>query len=175
MAARRYRRQQRRWHSALAVQSHVGEPRLCRGDDENGRTLGFLEFRRNVRRPRRAGQRDHEHLAWLPVEVRGRLRGSHRLGAGRWPGTPVRHALPARRPQIPGREPAEAADTGAVSAADSPGGDYVDCQNNWFRAPIPVSFAGSAGCNVAYRLRLDTEPGFDYFVVDASTDLTFSR
>ena len=95
--------------------------------------------------------------------------------AGVGPGPPFGTACSGPSPANTWARTGEAADTGAVSAADSPGGNYVDCQNNWFRAPVPVSFAGSAGCNVAYRLRLATEPGFDYFVVDASTDLTFTQ
>ncbi|MGH7540413.1 MAG: S8 family serine peptidase [Gemmatimonadota bacterium] len=89
------------------------------------------------------------------------------------PEPPFATTCPGPAPANTWARTGEAADTGAVSAADSPGGNYVDCQNNWFRAPVPVSFAGSVGCNVAYRLRLETEPNFDYFVVDASTDLTF--
>ena len=95
--------------------------------------------------------------------------------AGVGPEPPFGTACAAPAPQNTWARTGEAADSGSVSAADSPGGNYVDCQNNWFRAPVPVSFAGSVGCNVAYRLRLQTEPGFDYFVVDASTDLNFTQ
>jgi subtilisin family serine protease len=95
--------------------------------------------------------------------------------AGVGPGPPFGTACGAPAPENTWARTGEAADTGSVSAADSPGGNYVNCQNNWFRAPVSVSFAGSAGCNVAYRLRLQTEPGFDYFVVDASTDLNFTQ
>ena len=64
----------------------------------------------------------------------------------------------------------EAAATGSWSATDSPGGNYVDCQNNWFRAPAPVSLSGAVGCNVEYAMRLQTESFFDWFVVDASAN-----
>jgi subtilisin family serine protease len=64
----------------------------------------------------------------------------------------------------------ETAIFGSWSATDSPGGNYVDCQNNWFRAPGPLSFTGGVGCHVAYAMRLETESNFDYFVVDRSTN-----
>jgi subtilisin family serine protease len=59
---------------------------------------------------------------------------------------------------------------GSWNAADSPAGNYVNCQNNWFRAPGSYNFAGGVGCNVAYDMRIETELNFDYFVVDASTN-----
>ena len=59
---------------------------------------------------------------------------------------------------------------GSWNAADSPVGNYANNADNWFRAPGPVSFSGRAGCTVAYAMRLETESGFDWFVVDASTN-----
>jgi subtilisin family serine protease len=64
----------------------------------------------------------------------------------------------------------EAAVFGSWSATDSPGANYVNCQNNWFRAPGTFNFAGGVGCNVAYAMRLQAETTFDWFVIDASTD-----
>ena len=56
------------------------------------------------------------------------------------------------------------------SATDSPSGPYGNFTNNWFRAPGPISFAGGLGCNVEYAMKLNTESGFDFFFVDASTN-----
>ena len=59
---------------------------------------------------------------------------------------------------------------GSWSATDSPSGPYGNFTNNWFRgAPGPMSFAGGLGCNVEYAMKLNTESGFDFFFVDAST------
>ena len=59
---------------------------------------------------------------------------------------------------------------GTSSATDSPGGVYTANADNWLAKVGPTSFAGRIGCQAAYNLRLDTEAGFDFLVVDSSTD-----
>jgi subtilisin family serine protease len=65
---------------------------------------------------------------------------------------------------------AESAVFGSVSATDSPGVPYSDFTDNWFRAPGPFSLTGGVGCSVEYAMKLNTESGFDWFVVDGSTN-----
>ena len=59
---------------------------------------------------------------------------------------------------------------GAFSATDSPGGEYTENADNWLAKVGPTSFAGRIGCQAAYNLRLDTEAGFDFLVVESSTN-----
>ena len=59
---------------------------------------------------------------------------------------------------------------GAFSATDSPGGEYTENADNWLAKVGPTSFAGRTGCQAAYNLRLDTEAGFDFLVIESSTD-----
>jgi subtilisin family serine protease len=60
--------------------------------------------------------------------------------------------------------------SGNFSATDSPGGLYPDRADNWLETADPVSFAGRAGCQVHYALRLETGIQLDELLVESSTD-----
>jgi thermitase len=68
-----------------------------------------------------------------------------------------------------GRSPTHA--SGAFSAADSPAGSYAPGSDTWlYHTSSVASLAGKVGCRLFYNLRLDTEPGHDFFEVYGSAD-----
>jgi subtilisin family serine protease len=68
-----------------------------------------------------------------------------------------------------GRSTAHA--NGAYSAADSPGGSYAPNTDTWLYRTAPMAgLAGRIGCRLSYNLRLDTQPGHDYFRISGSVD-----
>jgi subtilisin family serine protease len=73
-----------------------------------------------------------------------------------------------------GRSTAHA--SGVYSASDSPAGGYAANSDTWlYRSSPMASLAGRTGCRLIYSLRLDTQPGHDYFHVYGSADgLNFS-
>ncbi|HXV35500.1 MAG TPA: S8 family serine peptidase, partial [Gaiellaceae bacterium] len=58
---------------------------------------------------------------------------------------------------------------GTYSLADSPGGSYSPSSDRTIRRLAPFSLAGRSGCALDYWLRLDSENGFDFFIVMAGT------
>ena len=58
------------------------------------------------------------------------------------------------------------------SLADSPAGDYQNNTNSFAQLSTAQDLSGKKGCWLDYQLRLDTEPGFDYFKVERSTNGT---
>jgi subtilisin family serine protease len=65
----------------------------------------------------------------------------------------------------------EATFAGTSSGTDSPGGNYADNKDDFFRTTGSMSLAGQNACHVQYQLKLDTESDFDYLWVEGSTDL----
>jgi subtilisin family serine protease len=59
--------------------------------------------------------------------------------------------------------------TGAYSMSDSPSGSYPTATTDAHNSPAVTSFAGRLGCQAAYNLRLDAQPG-DFSGVELSTD-----
>lgn len=64
----------------------------------------------------------------------------------------------------------ESAASGAWSVTDSPGAPYTPNTNNWLQTVNPIDLSGRTGCQVSYWMKLQTEYGYDYFVIDASSD-----
>ena len=63
-----------------------------------------------------------------------------------------------------------ASSAGAFSLADSPAGPYANGARSWARLAQPLDLSGRAGCRVFFDARLDTEPGWDFLDVQASSD-----
>lgn len=62
---------------------------------------------------------------------------------------------------------------GSFSVTDSPAGNYADRTDSRLVGLSSFSsLAGRVGCRLSYNLRLDTEPGHDYFEVLGSADGT---
>ncbi|HKG44863.1 MAG TPA: S8 family serine peptidase [Gaiellaceae bacterium] len=59
---------------------------------------------------------------------------------------------------------------GVYSGTDSPAGNYAGGQNTYFRAGPVGSLSGKVGCKAFYNLRLDMQPGHDFFSVYGSSD-----
>lgn len=63
--------------------------------------------------------------------------------------------------------------SGLYSAADSPAGSYQPgSDTRLYRSTPMASLVGRSGCRLFYSLRLDTQPGHDYFQVLGSSDGT---
>jgi subtilisin family serine protease len=61
--------------------------------------------------------------------------------------------------------------TGSYSATDSPVGNYLPNSDTQLLRPSSMaSLAGRVGCQLSYKLLLDTESGHDYFWVLGSSD-----
>jgi subtilisin family serine protease len=60
--------------------------------------------------------------------------------------------------------------SGNYSITDSPTGLYQDGANTWVRTTVPVDFTGRNGCGVIYATAFAVEDGYDFFIVDGSTD-----
>jgi thermitase len=59
---------------------------------------------------------------------------------------------------------------GSFSAADSPGANYVSNVEHFMDQRSAVSIAAESGCVLQFDLRLESEPGFDFFAVWAAYD-----
>jgi subtilisin family serine protease len=59
--------------------------------------------------------------------------------------------------------------SGTHSLTDSPSGNYADDSSTSIRKLLPVSLSGKVGCRIDYAMRLDTEFGFDPFVIFGGT------
>jgi subtilisin family serine protease len=68
-----------------------------------------------------------------------------------------------------GRSTAHAA-LGTYSAADSPDGPYAPSTDSTLRTVQPIDLTGQDGCVIAFRATYDTEPFFDFLIVQTSTD-----
>lgn len=60
--------------------------------------------------------------------------------------------------------------SGSWSATDSPGAPYADDTDSTLTRAGTLDLSGRAGCNVGYRLRLSTEPEFDFLWLETSLD-----
>jgi subtilisin family serine protease len=58
--------------------------------------------------------------------------------------------------------------SGSWSATDSPGAPYADDSDSTLRRVATLDFSGREGCAVEYRLRLATEPDFDFLSLETS-------
>ena len=61
------------------------------------------------------------------------------------------------------------ASSGSFSLTDSPGGNYVNNALTTIRNMNVINLAGRFGCLLEYDLRLETEPGFDFFGIFGGT------
>ncbi|HEX4718261.1 MAG TPA: S8 family serine peptidase, partial [Thermoleophilaceae bacterium] len=59
---------------------------------------------------------------------------------------------------------------GVYSLSDSPSGNYSPGQTFAYLPPAVTSFSGRVGCQAAYNLRFETEPGHDYSGVMLSSN-----
>ncbi len=82
---------------------------------------------------------------------------------GRW--------IAAGGPGAWGRSTEHAA-LGSYSAADSPDGPYAPNADSTLRTVQPVDLTGQDGCVISFRATYDTEPFFDFVIVQTSTDGT---
>lgn len=60
--------------------------------------------------------------------------------------------------------------SGSYSMTDSTGGLYQNDANTWIRTTAPVDFNGRSGCGVVYATAFSMEEGYDFFMIDGSTD-----
>jgi subtilisin family serine protease len=60
------------------------------------------------------------------------------------------------------------------SLTDSPGANYGANQNNWARNTTAFNFTGGSRCSLTGQAKIDTESGFDFFRVDATTTPTIA-
>jgi subtilisin family serine protease len=60
--------------------------------------------------------------------------------------------------------------SGSWSATDSPGAPYADDTDSTLTRAGTLDLSGRAGCDVEYRLRLATEPDFDFLWLETSLD-----
>jgi subtilisin family serine protease len=60
--------------------------------------------------------------------------------------------------------------SGSYSMTDSTGGLYQNDANTWIRTTVPVDFNVRSGCGVVYATAFSMEEGYDFFMIDGSTD-----
>ncbi len=54
------------------------------------------------------------------------------------------------------------------SLTDSPGGNYVNNQDNWARNTNAFNLTGGSNCKVSAQAKIDTEDNFDTFTIEAT-------
>jgi hypothetical protein len=60
--------------------------------------------------------------------------------------------------------------SGNYSITDSVNGLYQNGANTWIRNTVPLDFSARSGCGVVYATAFSLEEGYDFFLIDGSTD-----
>jgi subtilisin family serine protease len=102
----------------------------------------------------------HASLVTLPPAM---TEGFEEPLEGRW--------TAAGGPGAWGRSPQHAA-LGSFSVADSPEGPYAPATDSTLTTVRPLDLTGQDGCVIAFRATYDTEPFFDFLILQTSTDGT---
>jgi thermitase len=65
--------------------------------------------------------------------------------------------------------------SGSFSLTDSPGVRYPNLRNRSIATLTPFDLSGETGCRLEYRMWLQTESGFDEFLIDVEDSVTVER